>query len=547
MKIEEPLSIKPLINEDHMHLPTSKLDDSCIHFQILMDILLRIRSNNEDINELFCLCKKEYKGNKNHLAILREFQYNYTSSVATQWYMYRPLLQKILNKAFYTENIDILYLFRSLIRDIFYQLRHNQCQSPVRTYKGQLMLKSQLNNLKKSTGKIISINSFLLTTVDRESVIYDLDETTPSNNVQKIIFEINADSQTDISIPFAKISSENEQDGDNDILFMPGSFFRLVSISYDKNKKCIIRMTLCNDDEPDLKQLFENMREEFGYGETNLLPLGVILRDMGKFDLAEKYLLRMLKKLPANDPLLDALYPTLGLVAKDKGNFNKCLYWFRKSLKVYTVTRPSDYVSIGDTYNTIGRIYHANKNQYEKALDCFNKAVLLFKQFDAEMHPMMATFYDSIGAVHEEQRNYAEALTSYQKAFNIKKRNLSNNHLQLGISYKNIAAANGYLGFYDTAIEHYKKALEIQLKSLSSQHPDVALTYANMAAVYSAKNRSQQALNYWHKANDIFRNTLLPQHPLVVKIEEEIKLASTKVVYHAPIKKMPKKTIAAAT
>ena len=91
------------------------------------------------------------------------------------------------------------------------------------------------------------------------------------------------------------------------------------------------------------------MREEFGYGETNLFSLGVILRDMGKFDLAEKYLLCVLKKLPANDPLFDALYPTLGLIAKDKGNFNKCLYWFRKSLKIYMVTRPSDYVSIGDT------------------------------------------------------------------------------------------------------------------------------------------------------------------------------------------------------
>ena len=68
-----------------------------------------------------------------------------------------------------------------------------------------------------------------------------------------------------------------------------------------------------------------------------------------------------------------------------------------------------------------------------------------------------------------------------------------------------------------------------------------------MAAVYAAKDRSQQALNYWHKANDIFRNTLLPQHPLVVKIEEEIKLASTKAVNHGPIKKMPKISIAAAT
>lgn len=535
------MTIKPLKAEDEPSLSTAKLDDSCIHFQILMDTLLRIRSNEEDINELLSLCKKEYKGNKSQLGILREFQHNYSANAAVEWYMYRPFLQKILNRALHIENIDLLYLFRPFIRDICHQLRYNQCQSPVRTYKGQLMLKSQLNTLKKSIGKLISVNSFLLTNVDRVSVMYDLEETTPSNSMQKVLFEIEADPRVDISIPFAKINSYNDRDDEKDILFMVGSIFRLNSIHHDKNKNCIIRMTLCNDNEPDLKQLYENMRCEYGYGETTLLSLGMILRDMGKFDLAEKYLFRMLNKLPANDPLLDALYPTLGLLAKDKGDYDKCLHWYRKALKIYLVTRPSDFLTIGDTYNTIGMIYHANKCQYEKALDYFNKAIVLFKKFDAEMHPLMARFYDSIGAVHEEQGNYSEALTSYQKSFNIKKKNFPAKNIDLSISYKNIAAANGYLGNYDTALDNYRKALEIQLKLFPLQHPDIAITYANMAAIYAAKGRAQQALTYWHKAMDIFRTTLIPQHPLVVKIEEEIQRTSSQIMNYATIKKPTRK------
>ncbi|CAF4595213.1 unnamed protein product [Rotaria sp. Silwood1] len=349
MKIEEPLSIKPLNVDDEINLPTKKLDESCIYFQTLIDILLRIRSNGEDINELFYLCKKEYKGNRNHLALLREFQQNYSSNAAVQWYIHRPFLQKILNKAFQLENIDILYLFRSFIRDIYHQLRYNQYQSPVRLYKGQLMSKKQLNYLKKFTGKLISVNSFLLTSTDRETVINDLEETTPSNNMQKVLFDIDADPGEDISIPFANINLDYDQDDNKNILFMVGSIFRLVSISYDKDKRCIIKIKLCNENEPDLQQLFENMRKENGYGETNLLVLGMILRDMGKFDLAEKYLFRMLKQLPPNDPLLDALYPALGLIAKDKDDYDKCLRWYRKALKIYMITRPSDYLTIGMT------------------------------------------------------------------------------------------------------------------------------------------------------------------------------------------------------
>ncbi|CAF3360844.1 unnamed protein product [Rotaria sp. Silwood2] len=545
MKIEEPLSIKPLNVNDDINISTTKLDESCIYFQIFIDILLRIRSNEEDINEFFYLCKKEYKGNKNHLATLREFEHNYSSNTAIQWFIHRPFLQKILNKAFQLENIDIIYLFRPFIRDICYQLRYNQYPSSIKLYKGQLISKNKLNYLKKFTGKLISINSFLLASTNQESVINDLEETTPSNPIQKVLFEIEADPGEDISIPFADINFDNDQNDEKNILFMVGSIFRLISISYDKNKRCIIKLKLCNDNEPDLKQIFENIRKEYGYGETNLLALGMILRDMNKFYLAEKYLIRMLKQLPHNDPLLDALYPSLGLLAKDKDDYDKCLYWYRKALKIYMITRPSDYLTIGDTYNTIGMIYHANKCQYDKALDYFSKAILIFKQFDAEMDPMMARFYDSIGAVQEEQRNYSQALISYQKSFNIKKKNLPNNHIDFSVSYKNIAAANGYLGSYDTALEFYKKALDIQIKSFPLQHPAIALTYANMAAVYAAKNRSQQALTYWHKANDILRNTLLPQDPLVRKIEDEIRLASSKITNNESMKKTGKKRVAA--
>ncbi|CAF4950322.1 unnamed protein product, partial [Rotaria sp. Silwood1] len=55
------------------------------------------------------------------------------------------------------------------------------------------------------------------------------------------------------------------------------------------------------------------------------------------------------KQLPPNDPLLDALYPALGLIAKDKDDYDKCLRWYRKALKIYMITRPSDYLTIGMT------------------------------------------------------------------------------------------------------------------------------------------------------------------------------------------------------
>ena len=94
-------------------LSAIKFGDSGVHFQMLINILLRMRFNEKDRNDLISFCKKEYKGNKKQLDDIRDFQYTYSPTRALQWYIHTPFLQKILNKAFLKENIDIFYLFRS--------------------------------------------------------------------------------------------------------------------------------------------------------------------------------------------------------------------------------------------------------------------------------------------------------------------------------------------------------------------------------------------------------------------------------------------------
>src|SRR5437868_516982 len=107
---------------------------------------------------------------------------------------------------------------------------------------------------------------------------------------------------------------------------MLGSIFCLNQICHDQSsahaRMSIIRMTLCSDHDNDLKQLYDHMRNEYHREETNLLSLGDVMLDMGKFDLAEKYYCRLLSELPSNDPSLSDLYQRLGRVADAKGEYN---------------------------------------------------------------------------------------------------------------------------------------------------------------------------------------------------------------------------------
>ncbi|CAF4773816.1 unnamed protein product, partial [Rotaria sp. Silwood2] len=131
------------------------------------------------------------------------------------------------------------------------------------------------------------------------------------------------------------ISPHSAYPGEAEILFMLGSIFRLKSIKRSGDSHVwIIEMTLCSDNEHELKHVLMDMKQKLGSGETDLRTLGRLLAEMSKFDLAEKYFIRLTEQLSLNDSLLDDLYEELGKVAAQAGNFDKGMEWRKKAIAV---------------------------------------------------------------------------------------------------------------------------------------------------------------------------------------------------------------------
>ena len=134
--------------------------------------------------------------------------------------------------------------------------------------------------------------------------------------------------------PFADISEHSEFRDEAEVLFMlVASIFRLRCINHnDADQIWIIRITLCSDENHDLKQVLIYMKQQIGNGEPNLGTLGKVLWEMGKLDLAGKYFHRLLKELPSNNPLLYNLYKDLAKIASQAGNYDMSVQWHQKSL-----------------------------------------------------------------------------------------------------------------------------------------------------------------------------------------------------------------------
>ncbi|CAF0776970.1 unnamed protein product [Adineta steineri] len=331
-KIEEPLSINIFTTNVSAGKSTTGVNGQFVFSQILVDCLLQLKCTGTDENELIHCCYNEYKGNHSKLNNLREFEDAYLPDKVLWWYTRESFFYKILNAALRTQNIHMIFLFRAYICDIYCQLQKYQSERRLQVYRSQLMSIDELNSLKQNIGQFISVNSFFSTSDDRPTALFLLGDVTTPIDLERVLFEIDADPNIVTTKPFADIREHSYFPNESEVLFMIGSIFRLNNINRNDDQIWIIKMTLCNDDEHDLKQVFMYMKRQIESGEMHLRILGNVLWEMGKFDLAEKYFTRSLQQLSSKDPLRISLYEDLGKLASQRGDYDMSMKWRQKLL-----------------------------------------------------------------------------------------------------------------------------------------------------------------------------------------------------------------------
>ena len=353
VKMDEPLSIDIFSGGKSMEA----IDGEFVFTQVLIDCLLRIPSIKKDKAELTSRWKKEYQGNQTELANVREFQEDYLPEKAVWWYSRESFFHKTLNAALRTQNIHMMYLYRSFIYDIFRQLKHHQAQDALQVYRIQLISSEELNILQKSSGKLISVKSFFSTSTNKSTALSFFGKSKASKGLERVLFEIDADPIKVTTKPFAEIKALSEYADEAEVLFAPGSIFRLSSVNRSNNHLWIIQMALYGDDQHDLKEVLMHMKKQNGSGNTNLRTLGKVLWKMGKLDLAEQYYMRLLEEISPNDPSLSSLYGELADITSQKGDFNVSMQWQQKAIACKGKTTSTGITSKPETSSTTSKFY----------------------------------------------------------------------------------------------------------------------------------------------------------------------------------------------
>ena len=533
-KLGESLSIKVYDSSQPTDRSISNGNMDFLYSQLLSQFFLQTKLTPEQIvenrQELVQLCKIAYQEYPHHLKVLREFEHNYVSSNALWWFSFDSFLSQLLHLALSTTNISLLHLLQFFVADLIEQLKQFQPSSSiVHAYRASLVPVAELQLLQQSSDKCLSLNNFFTAFLNRDQAWNSLlTSDHDDEQLKRILLHIDADPRLKQIKPFGDVTVHNLAGKDEEILFAPGSIFRLQRLEEDKSGIHIIHLTLCSDDDERFKPIFDRIKYQYGESEMNLLSFGNVLRRIGKLDDAEQCFYRLLVHTNHDQNLLSRSYHHLGRIAQAKGDYSTALAYLHKSLESKLQFMDAENPSIAQSHNCIG-IVHQEQGEHVKALEAFRKALLIWRRTYGKHHPNVAGCYNNMGVVYKREKNYKEALESFQRALSIRERHPSTNYHDLAGSHNNIGAVYERLGYHDLAVGHYNTSLTIKSKYLPAQHPSIASTLENLGYVYENRGAYLQALSYLEKAAVIYHHCLAATHHDVVQIENNIRRVSSKL------------------
>lgn len=227
----------------------------------------------------------ECSNDKISLKQIDEFEQEYHSNAAIQWYTRDTYLYRLINHALRCEDTESIIKYRFFIVDLYqkidelYQQMREQINYSEATlltyYRGQVLSTSEVERFKKNIGGLVSFNTFFSTSLSLDIALMFAGNSSleggPSE--QPVLFCIEIDSSIENTRPYANIDLFSVNEDEDEVLFSMGSVFRVVNVDYLPNNEAIQVINLTMVDENDIPK--ENV-------STDLIELFPEHKSLGK-------------------------------------------------------------------------------------------------------------------------------------------------------------------------------------------------------------------------------------------------------------------------
>ncbi|NJO91286.1 MAG: tetratricopeptide repeat protein [Chloroflexia bacterium] len=190
----------------------------------------------------------------------------------------------------------------------------------------------------------------------------------------------------------------------------------------------------------------------------------------------------------AENPNSTRFYHKMGMAhIFSDGDLDKALGYFKKGLEL-TKRRDPKSSLLSAINNNIGIIYK-QKGEYELALSYYQSALEVFTSQNIEKHKGVAIACNNIGALYVLLEDYGKAIQYLARSIQIKTELFGEDYKEIADSYENLGSIQGTKGDYRKAEEYFQKSLDILIKNFGSESVICTRGYNYLAE--NAKNEKR--------------------------------------------------------
>ena len=165
----------------------------------------------------------------------------------------------------------------------------------------------------------------------------------------------------------------------------------------------------------------------------------------------------------------------------------------------------------------MGIVYQL-KNEYNKALSCFNEC-LIFKRKKPGPQPSIAATLYYMGTLYQVKRKLTEALKCYEESLSINRKiissSVSNNYSQMIVILYNMGVVYQECdeNLDDEALNCFEESLRLnRLHGPASNHPSIGDTLNNIGNLHHKKSKLDDAYGCFAESLAIYRESLPAGH-----------------------------------
>lgn len=188
-------------------------------------------------------------------------------------------------------------------------------------------------------------------------------------------------------------------------------------------------------------------------------------------------------------------YNSLGIIFYNKGDFDKAINYYSRSLKIREEI--GDKKGIAATLNNFGIVYQ-DQGDFAKAIEYYTLSLL--KNGEIGDKNGEANTLSNIGRIHLEQRDTAKALDFQTRSLKIRK--VIGDKRGMAIAYSNLGSIYSGQGNNVNAMEYYSNYLKIS-EEISDPN-NIAFALANIGFVYKNIGNDGKALDFLNRSLKMF-------------------------------------------